>query len=91
MINLACKFLEGLVISDKMDKTVVVKVIRVVKHPKYGKYIKRSSKFFVHDSKNECKNGDVILFKEVAPISKNKNFVFCSFKKKGVLNDTNAD
>ena len=91
MTNLVCKLLEGLVVSDKMDKTVVVKVIRVVKHPKYGKYIKRSSRFFVHDEKNECKNGDVILFKEVAPISKNKNFVFCSFKKKEVLNDSNAN
>lgn len=91
MTDLIYKCLEGLIISDKMDKTVVVKVVRIVKHNKYGKYIKRSSKFFVHDEKNECKKGDVIFFKEVAPISKNKNFIFCSFKTRGGLNDSNAN
>lgn len=76
------KSLEGIVISDKMDKTVVVEVTRIIKHDKYCKFIKRSSKYFVHDENNECKNGDIIFFKEVAPISKNKNFTFCSFKRR---------
>lgn len=92
MIKLAGKILEGLVVSDKMDKTVVVKVVRIVKHSKYCKFIKRSTKYFVHDNNNECKIGDIILFKEVAPISKKKNFIFCSFKRHiEVLNDSNAD
>lgn len=82
MSDLKKKFLEGIVVSNKMIKTVVVKVIRVVKHNKYGKFVKRSTKYFVHDESNKCVVGDVILFKEVAPISKNKNFIFCSFKKK---------
>lgn len=82
MNNLVKRFLEGSIVSDKMDKTVVVKVVRIVKHNKYGKFIRRSNKYFVHDENNECKIGDVILFKEVAPISKKKNFIFCSFKKK---------
>ena len=91
MTNLVFKTLEGLVVSDKMNKTVVVKVFRIFKHSKYGKYIKRSSKFFVHDENNECKEGDIIFFREVAPISKNKNFIFYSFKKRGVLNDSDAN
>lgn len=81
MKNLNKKSFEGLVISDKMNKTVVVRVIRIVKHSKYGKFIKRSSKYFVHDENNECKIGDMILFKEIAPISKMKSFIFYSFKK----------
>lgn len=76
------KLLEGSVVSDSMNKTVVVKVVRIVKHAKYGKFVKRSTKYFVHDEQNECKIGDIILFKEVAPISKKKNFMFCSFKNK---------
>jgi small subunit ribosomal protein S17 len=76
------KILEGIVVSNSMDKTIVVKVIRVVKHTKYGKFIKRSTKYFVHDENNECYVGDIVFFKEVAPISKKKNFIFCSFKKK---------
>ena len=50
----------GLVTSDKMDKTIVVSVERRIKHPKYGKFIKRTSKFFAHDEKNEAHTGDLV-------------------------------
>jgi len=62
----------GTVVSDKMDKTVVVSVERLIKHPLYGKYIKRRVKFMTHDEKNDCKVGDKVLIEESRPISKNK-------------------
>ncbi len=62
----------GTVISDRMDKTIVVKVDSLKKHPMYKKYIKDSKKYKVHDEKNECKAGDIIRFIEIRPISKEK-------------------
>ncbi|MBI5681621.1 MAG: 30S ribosomal protein S17 [Deltaproteobacteria bacterium] len=62
----------GTVISDKMGKTVVVSVENLVKHPLYGKYIKKRVKFMAHDEKNDCKIGDKVLIVESRPISKNK-------------------
>jgi len=62
----------GLVTSDKMDKTIVVSVERRIKHPKYGKFIKRTSKFFAHDEKNEAHTGDLVTIGETRPLSKNK-------------------
>jgi len=62
----------GTVTSDKMNKTVVVIVERKIKHPKYGKFIKRSSKFFAHDEKNEAHTGDLVRISETRPMSKNK-------------------
>lgn len=62
----------GIVVSDKMDKTVVVSVERLVKHPLYGKYIKRRVKFMAHDEKNNCKTGDKVLIVESSPISRKK-------------------
>ncbi len=62
----------GTVVSDKMDKTVVVSVERLVKHPLYGKYIKRRVKFMAHDEKNSCKTGDKVLIVESSPISRKK-------------------
>ena len=64
----------GIVISDKMQKTIVVKVGRVFKHPKYMKAIKRISKFKVHDEKNEAKIGDKVLITETRPLSKDKRW-----------------
>lgn len=66
--------LTGVVTSDKMDKTVVVMIERKVKHPLYGKYIRRSSKFHVHDEKNECSVGDKVVFRECKPYSKMKHW-----------------
>ncbi len=62
----------GVVVSDKMDKTVVVRIDRLVKHPVYNKYIKRSAKYKAHDSENICKIGDRVLIVETRPLSKDK-------------------
>lgn len=62
----------GLVISNKMEKSIVVEVQRRVRHTKYGKFIKRSSKFMAHDEKNECNPGDLVRIMETRPLSKNK-------------------
>ena len=62
----------GRVVSDKMDKTVSVKIERLIKHPKYGKYIRRTSKVLAHDANNECKPGDRVTISECKPVSKNK-------------------
>lgn len=64
----------GEVISDKMDKTISVKVSRLVKHAKYGKYVKKSSVFKAHDEKNEAKLGDVVRIHETRPLSKTKRW-----------------
>ncbi|MGA2150576.1 MAG: 30S ribosomal protein S17 [Geobacteraceae bacterium] len=64
----------GVVVSDKMDKTVVVKIDRLVKHPVYNKYIKRSAKYKAHDNDNICKTGDRVLIEETRPISKDKRW-----------------
>jgi len=69
------KTLEGVVVSDKMDKTVVVSVKRYVKLPKYGKYVTREKKFKAHDADNKCKVGDKVTIRETRPISKDKKFV----------------
>ena len=64
----------GVVQSDKMDKTVTVSVRRRMKHPMYGKYLERSSKFMVHDEENEANEGDTVRIMETRPISKNKRW-----------------
>jgi small subunit ribosomal protein S17 len=62
----------GVVVSNKMDKSIVILVERKVKHPKYGKFVKRSSKFMAHDEKNEAGIGDTVRIMETRPLSKNK-------------------
>jgi len=62
----------GVVVSDKMDKTVVVKVDRIVKHPLYNKYIKRSAKYKAHDEQNAYKTGDRVQITATRPLSKDK-------------------
>ena len=62
----------GLVVSNKMDKSITVLVERKVKHPKYGKFVKKSTKFMAHDEKNECNIGDTVKIMETRPLSKNK-------------------
>lgn len=62
----------GIVVSNKMEKSIVVEVQRRVKHPKYGKFIKRSSRFMAHDEKNETNIGDTVRIMETRPLSKNK-------------------
>ncbi len=68
------KTVTGRVVSNKMDKTAAVLVERLVKHPVYGKYVKRSTKFLVHDENNICNEGDVVTITSCRPISKSKTF-----------------
>jgi small subunit ribosomal protein S17 len=68
------RILTGTVVSDKSDKTVVVLVERKVKHPLYGKIIRRSKKYHAHDAENAAKAGEVVRIQECAPISKNKTW-----------------
>ena len=62
----------GVVLSNKMDKTIIIAVERKVKHPKYGKFINRSSKLTAHDEENTCNIGDTVRIMETRPLSKNK-------------------
>ncbi|RLD58962.1 MAG: 30S ribosomal protein S17 [Bacteroidetes bacterium] len=62
----------GLVTSNKMDKSIVVLVERKVKHPVYGKFVKKTNKFVAHDEKNDCNEGDTVKIMETKPLSKNK-------------------
>ena len=64
----------GKVVSDKMDRTATVAVERRVKHPMYGKYLRRSTKFKIHDEENTCKEGDIVRIAECRPISKDKSW-----------------
>ena len=64
----------GRVVSNGMDKTAAVAVERLIKHPMYGKYIRRTSKVLAHDAENECKSGDRVAISECRPISKNKSW-----------------
>jgi len=64
----------GVVASDKMNKSIVVSVLRKVKHPKYGKFVKKTTKFVAHDEKNDCHEGDTVLIMETRPLSKTKNW-----------------
>lgn len=69
------KKLDGVVVSDKMDKTVVVNVIRYVSHKKYGKFYKIDKRYKAHDENNEYKVDDKVTIEETKPISKDKNFI----------------
>ncbi|MDB4060441.1 30S ribosomal protein S17 [Vicingaceae bacterium] len=64
----------GVVVSNKMDKSITIAVQSKVKHPMYGKFIKKTSKFMAHDEKNDCSIGDTVKIMETRPLSKNKNW-----------------
>jgi len=68
------RVLKGVVVSDKMDKTIVVAVTRLKKHPKYKKRYKVTKKYKAHDEKNECQIGDKVMIQECRPISKDKRW-----------------
>jgi len=68
------RVMQGVVVSDKMDKTVTVKVERRIMHPLYKKFIRRSKKYAAHDEANVCKVGDIISIRECKPISKRKKW-----------------
>jgi small subunit ribosomal protein S17 len=72
------RILQGVVVSDKQDKTVVVSVERQVMHPVYKKFVKKSKKFAAHDENNQYKVGDLVSIEECRPISKNKSWTVIS-------------
>jgi small subunit ribosomal protein S17 len=69
------RLLTGRVVSNKMDKTIAVSVERLVKHPMYGKYVRRTTKLLAHDEANECKEGDTVSIKPCRPMSRRKSWV----------------
>jgi small subunit ribosomal protein S17 len=75
----------GVVISDKMDKTVVVQVDRLVRHPMYKKYVRRRAKYVAHDETNSCKVGDRVLIRETRPFSKMKRWRVSEVLEKAVV------
>ena len=64
----------GVVVSNKMDKTIIIEVKRKVKHPIYGKFVNKTSKYYAHDEKNTCNIGDKVHIMETRPLSKSKNW-----------------
>lgn len=78
------KTAEGIVVSSAMDKTAIVQVDRLVSHPLYGKYIRKSVKFMAHDPENACAVGDKVLIEECRPLSKNKRWRLCKVIEQAV-------
>jgi small subunit ribosomal protein S17 len=74
--------LTGRVVSNKMDKSVTVKIERLVKHQVYGKYIRRSTKLHVHDETNQCHEGDLVTIRQCRPISKTKSWTLVEVVEK---------
>lgn len=74
--------LTGKVVSDKMDKSIVVLIERRVKHPIYGKYMSKSSKLKAHDENNECKAGDLVTIAESRPLSKTKSWALVKIEER---------
>lgn len=81
--NKVVRSVTGRVVSDKMDKTVTVLVERVVKHPLYGKVMRRSNKFHAHDENNECHQGDLVMIEESRPLSRTKTWRVAKILEKG--------
>jgi small subunit ribosomal protein S17 len=69
------RLLTGKVVSNKMDKTIAVSIERLVKHPTYGKYIRRTTKLLAHDANNECQEGDTVSIKPCRPLSRHKSWM----------------
>ena len=80
----AARTLTGKVLSSKMDKTITVVVERVVKHPTYGKYVRRTTKLLAHDEQNECGEGDTVMIEECRPLSRNKSWRLLKVVEKAV-------
>lgn len=85
--NKVVRTLTGRVVSDKMEKSAVVLVERRVRHPLYGKYIRRSTKVHVHDENNDCKQGDMVMIRECRPVSRTKNWTLVEVVERAALVD----
>lgn len=79
----------GVVVSDKMDKTIVVAIENRVTHKKYGKIVSKTKRYKVHDENNECQTGDYILIIETRPLSKTKRWALKEIKQKSLKLDLN--
>ncbi|QJC31703.1 30S ribosomal protein S17 [Enterobacteriaceae endosymbiont of Donacia tomentosa] len=79
------KIFKGKVISDKMNKSIIVSIKRLIKHPIYGKFINRTTKLHVHDEKNICNIGDLVEIKECRPLSKTKSWILVNIIKKSII------
>lgn len=77
--------LQGYVVSDKMEKSIIVAIERTVKHPIYGKFVKRTTKRHVHDENNECSIGDVVEIRECRPLSKTKSWTLVRIVDKAIM------
>jgi len=75
MTEQTVRTVQGRVVSNKMDKTITIAVERKVKHPIYGKFIKRTTKLHAHDETNQCNEGDFVTVKECRPLSKSKTWM----------------
>jgi small subunit ribosomal protein S17 len=75
---------EGVVVSDKMDKTVVVAIVRQVKHGAYGKYVRKTTKYFAHDKDEQCSVGDLVRIVETRPLSRHKRWKVQEILQKAV-------
>ena len=78
----------GRVVSDKMDKSVTVSVERLIRHPVYGKYIRRTTKLLAHDEDNSCKAGDMVAIKECRPMSKHKAWLVTEVIERAASEET---
>ena len=80
----AAKTVTGTVISNKMDKTISVSVERLIKHPTYGKYVRRTTRLLAHDEKNECRAGDTVAISECRPLSRRKSWTLVRVIKRAL-------
>jgi len=83
--SVVSRTLTGRVISNKMQKTITVLIERTVKHPKYGKYIKRSTKLHAHDEENTCQEGDIVMVEQCRPLAKTKAWRLNRIVKRAVV------
>ncbi|QJC30461.1 30S ribosomal protein S17 [Enterobacteriaceae endosymbiont of Neohaemonia nigricornis] len=84
-MNTNVRTLKGTVISNKMNKTIVVKINRLIKHPIYGKFINRTTKLHVHDANNICHIGDIVEIKECKPYSKTKAWTLVNIINQSII------
>jgi len=82
MTEQTSRTVQGRVVSNKMDKSITIAVERTVKHPIYGKFIKRTTKLHAHDETNQCNEGDVVTVRECRPMSKSKNWTLVNIVTK---------
>jgi small subunit ribosomal protein S17 len=82
MTEQTIRVIQGRVVSNKMDKTITVAVERFVKHPIYGKFVRKTTKLHAHDETNQCGEGDLVAIRECRPLSKNKSFMLVEVLEK---------